>query len=692
MGAEISKCELTPEEEAACWKKGRDKHNAAVAAYEQQLRDEKNGIQRSDSVVTTAVPALQEEERSQPLLDATDELHQQQQRQQSAAERAEVERLAVEEQAKLKAREQYEQQRLLQEQRDKAKLEKYRLEKEDARKRRIERESAEKVRQEYIAAQHEEAKRRQKVYQDQQDACRRAVEAKQAKILQQAKADAAHKAKLAREAVWEAQAVEKRGAKSRLEKEQREKEQREKEQQEKEQREKEKQDSTKEAKLKDINQATKDGISTSGRQQQDSSKQSNNTRPQNVRPPSSPQQRRQPQSSVSAGKRPLSDEAQPLPRIPKRPRTTTTASSSMSPASPVTSAEERQPPNWYLALKNERNRNADKGQTTAMMQSIKTQINKCISTGRMEVSGMNIIRDKLHALVFEKVSGKLLRNNMMLHNEDGLPQLFDSRYSEGIDYPSDIRADAEELYNKWCNQDFETDLLRGILAKGGAGAENRSADGIDPDWPRINARYHGNGKLLNGQWFPSNIATYRDGAHGAPQAGICGSKGQGAFSCILSDGYDDDEDHGDWILYCGTDQKTFVPKRLPDGTVDPDSQPEPTDNTKLMIESVSSSHPVRVLRSHNCRSQWAPIIGFRYDGLYDVVSVEKLDPPDVLRQRHRFKLVRREGQDPIRGGKGPEMRPTLQEIEQYEKDRRFRGIGGGAVKGKKKGTGFPTWG
>ncbi|KJX92842.1 hypothetical protein TI39_contig5819g00001 [Zymoseptoria brevis] len=393
-----------------------------------------------------------------------------------------------------------------------------------------------------------------------------------------------------------------------------------------------------------------------------------------VAPTQSMSIRQDPQSIATSSKRPP---IEPVGGMRKRSRHGVSSSSPTSPMSPMSSegsdAEtERQPPHWYLATKKDNGRNADDSQADTLMKRLKTNITKCKSGGGNEAD-FHGIRRCLHELVFQKVNGKLLRKNLMLHNHDGLPQLFDQRYSNGMEYPFDIRADGEELYNKWCSGVFETDLLRGIIAKGGAAGLDRNADSIDPSWPTVSARYHGNGKLVNGQWWPTQLTTFRDGAHGVTQGGICGATGHGAYSCILSGGQDyDDEDHGDWLLYCGTDSKTG----------------EPTDYTKHMIESVSSGLPVRLLRSHNCHSQWAPQHGFRYDGLYEVVSMERLDPPGSLRQRHRFRLERRLNQDPIRGGQGPATRPTQQEVEAYTKDQRFRGIG---VKGK-KGTVFPTFG
>ncbi len=185
----------------------------------------------------------------------------------------------------------------------------------------------------------------------------------------------------------------------------------------------------------------------------------------------------------------------------------------------------------------------------------------------------------------------------------------------------------------------------------------KTTDSINPDYAAVSAKYHGNGDLLNGQWWPTQLCALRDGAHGSSQAGISGSSGDGVYSCIMSGGHDyPDVDNGDDVLYCGTDSDNS----------------SPTAFTKLMIDSVNKK-PVRVIRSHNLVSEYAPLVGFRYDGLYDIVSSENLDEPRSVRQRHRFHLVRQTGQDPIRGGEGPERRPTEQECIEYDRHQRFAG-------------------
>ncbi|KAK4555770.1 hypothetical protein LTR86_006990 [Recurvomyces mirabilis] len=317
------------------------------------------------------------------------------------------------------------------------------------------------------------------------------------------------------------------------------------------------------------------------------------------------------------------------------------------------------PPAWYKRLKPMATRNPDERNAQVLLERLKADVKKAkISKGNIQQIFENI-REELHKLAFEKVSGPLLRTCRALHDEDGLPQLFDASFMGSIEVPWDVQADAEELYNKWCRQIFETDLLRGIIAgKAATKHQEKSVDTIDPAYDgKVSSKFHGNGLLLNGQWWPTQLAAVRDGAHGHTIAGISGTSGEGGYSCIMSGGHDyPDEDHGDWVKYCGTDST--------DGSV--------TEPTHRMLESEKSGKPVRLIRSHNLKSDFAPEIGFRYDGLYKVVGNVNLDGVDSSRQRHQFKLVRLPGQDPIRG-KEPGKRPTEQEIKAYKEHKRLRG-------------------
>ena len=379
-------------------------------------------------------------------------------------------------------------------------------------------------------------------------------------------------------------------------------------------------------------------------------------------------------------KRPAeTDQTDRRPSAAKKARESSTASSSSgSPALPIRLAgAEREPPAWYKQLpkpKGDRARNQSDAEVAILR--LKAHINRVMAAHDKQAAlakeGKEIV-ERLHALIFLPVDGKLLRQTRVLDNKDGLPQLFDPAFTNGIDWPFYLKADAEELYNKWYTGEFETDLYRGIVRglptkKGkGKGKDASVADRLAEGHQRfrlMDPKQHGNGLLQNGTWFPSQLAILRDGGHGASQGGITGTPTSGAYSVIMAGGVDPsgqpypNEDRGSEVLYCGTDNTK------------PLNQPSP--DTASLLTNHRTKQPVRLFRSHNLDSPFAPELGFRYDGLYDVASYEDMDPPENKRRRHRFRLVRRAGQDPIRS-EGAAKRPTKQEIDEYEKDRKNRG-------------------
>ena len=91
-----------------------------------------------------------------------------------------------------------------------------------------------------------------------------------------------------------------------------------------------------------------------------------------------------------------------------------------------------------------------------------------------------------------------------------------------------------------------------------------------------------------------------------------------------------------------------------------------------MREALELGNPVRVLRSSGlpATNPYRPAKGLRYDGLYDIVEYEVLDEATAM---HRFSLMRRDGQDPIRY-KGVERRPTDEELAEHTKIRTLLGL------------------
>ncbi|KAF8197099.1 PUA-like domain-containing protein [Pholiota molesta] len=106
------------------------------------------------------------------------------------------------------------------------------------------------------------------------------------------------------------------------------------------------------------------------------------------------------------------------------------------------------------------------------------------------------------------------------------------------------------------------------------------------------------------------------GVHSKTVAGISGSVREGAYSIVLSGGYRDDKDEGDFFIYTGTggQEDTFAGGGGPQVA---DQTFEHKDNAAL-LKSAETKRPVRVVRGVNVQSKYAPPSGYRYDGLYVV--------------------------------------------------------------------------
>ncbi|KAJ4358340.1 uncharacterized protein N0V89_002922 [Didymosphaeria variabile] len=334
--------------------------------------------------------------------------------------------------------------------------------------------------------------------------------------------------------------------------------------------------------------------------------------------------------------------------------------------------EPKAPPDWLRAILttslNRELKRPDKDRTQALcaIEAFKDRIRRCedaTAAGKLKAQLEKLfdeLRDYVHKaeVLLKGVDKYVVRKKNMLTVENGLPRIFASTQ---VDYPWDLKADAWQLYLRWYEQDFKPDLLRGIVTRK---EKNRSSDRIDPEWAKkISPNFHGEGHLVLGQWWPTQLCAKRDGAHGAPQGGIWGQKGKGAYSIVLSSGGYKDKDDGDEIWYSGTDNKNSNNK-------------DPTENTQRLIESCEEfpNQPVRVLRSSQLplTNRYRPRVGLRYDGLYKVVGYEILDK---AKQEHLFKLVRCENQNPIRCEDNAARRPTKYEEDEYtrlKKDGRYQ--------------------
>ncbi|MEU8786344.1 YDG/SRA domain-containing protein [Streptomyces sp. NPDC048637] len=166
---------------------------------------------------------------------------------------------------------------------------------------------------------------------------------------------------------------------------------------------------------------------------------------------------------------------------------------------------------------------------------------------------------------------------------------------EQLTSDEDLCRNAVKLLHERYFQDYRLDLL--LLEAGIPGAE---FDGFGhPPHVRV------------GDTFKRRRTLARARVHRPIMAGICGTGASGAESIVVSGGYEDDEDHGEEIIYTGQggrDEKTK--KQCKDQ--------ELTLGNAALVTSYSTGTPVRVIRGSGGDRQYSPTAGLRYDGLYRV--------------------------------------------------------------------------
>ncbi|WP_085032237.1 YDG/SRA domain-containing protein [Ensifer aridi] len=104
----------------------------------------------------------------------------------------------------------------------------------------------------------------------------------------------------------------------------------------------------------------------------------------------------------------------------------------------------------------------------------------------------------------------------------------------------------------------------------------------------------------------------KKGVHRSTMGGISGTERDGADSIVISGGYSDDVDLGDEIVYTGHGGQDSSGKQIKD-------QKMGRGNLAL-VRSEIEGNLVRVIRGATRGSRFAPVSGYRYDGLYRVES------------------------------------------------------------------------
>jgi len=140
-----------------------------------------------------------------------------------------------------------------------------------------------------------------------------------------------------------------------------------------------------------------------------------------------------------------------------------------------------------------------------------------------------------------------------------------------------------------------------------------------------------------------------NGVHRATVRGIHGNaKDGGVFSIAVSGGYEDDVDLGTKFTYTGEGGRDLkgtaqAPKNL---RTAPQSKDQQLINGNLALKtSYQNGKPIRVIRGYKGAAPYAPLEGYRYDGLYQVKKIWQ----DVGLSGHsvwKFAFVRCPGQSP----------------------------------------------
>ncbi|WAQ91535.1 hypothetical protein PtA15_14A419 [Puccinia triticina] len=133
--------------------------------------------------------------------------------------------------------------------------------------------------------------------------------------------------------------------------------------------------------------------------------------------------------------------------------------------------------------------------------------------------------------------------------------------------------------------------------------------------------------VLPGQQWQKREQVSHAGVHKPYQNGIWGTeRAGGAYSVVLSNAYHD-YDCGDIIWYMGSGGFRRPGTKQVRSTMQDNQNPHGPYNSALQM-SLRTGHPVRVVRgSQLIASPWAPVSGYRYDGLYKVTRADMVRDP-----------------------------------------------------------------
>jgi len=120
--------------------------------------------------------------------------------------------------------------------------------------------------------------------------------------------------------------------------------------------------------------------------------------------------------------------------------------------------------------------------------------------------------------------------------------------------------------------------------------------------------------ITEGHWFKGRKEMMPSSFHRNWGAGIDGNGTEGTSAIVLSGGYEDDEDHGDEIIYTGAGgNDPSTGKQVEDQSWD-------NKGNAGLLKSMDEGLPVRVIRGHQHKSEYSPDTGYKYAVTTQVVA------------------------------------------------------------------------
>lgn len=179
--------------------------------------------------------------------------------------------------------------------------------------------------------------------------------------------------------------------------------------------------------------------------------------------------------------------------------------------------------------------------------------------------------------------------------------------------------------------------------------------------------------ILEGTLFKDRVELSKKGIHRPNQAGIDGNGKEGVSSIVLNGGYVDDMDFGDEIIYTGHGGNKNN-RQVADQSWDD------TGNKGLLLSEMNAL-PVRVTRGARHKSEWSPVEGYRFAGLYSVVEhFQQRSKSNANFTVCRFRLVKQGAEHKLsaeltaRGSKTPNrvLTSTLRIVRDTEVSRQVK--------------------